>query len=220
MLALLDGADRRGLPVSELVDRIREGIARRARPEAILGVVQDRTEQLQGADEVVRRCAQAGITVRNRERVIVRLADSLAQGVAPGDIMALLPAVRGDGDVESIAHAAEVMGRLERKGFATDETRDVVAAAVAEGWAADRMDELVGLFLEADFMRVPSDEASALLRDGIREKKQPPGLLRKMEQAAEDAQGHGRASGHATGHDRGASEEQHGKGRKKPKKQK
>jgi len=213
VLALLDGADRRGLPVRELVDRVREGIARRASARAILGVVQDRVGQLERADDIVRRCAQEGVPVRNRERVLVRLADSLAQGVAPGDIMALLPAARGHGDVESVAHAAEVMGRLERKGFSTDETRDVVAAAVAERWPTDRMDELVGLFLEADFMRVPTEELVDLLREGIHDKKQPPGLLRKMDETASKSHGWGRHKGRPTGRGRGAAKGGSGKGR-------
>jgi hypothetical protein len=223
-LALLDRTDRRGLPVSALTNRLREGIARKARPTAILGVLEDRLASLERADEVVRRCAQQGIPVRDRERALVRLADSFALGVTPGDVTDLLPTARqGKTDLDGIARAAEVMGRLERKGFPPRDTRDVVASALAESWSADRMEGLVGLFLEADMLRLSPDETREALVEGIREKRELPRLEEKIHHAAEDR---GEKATDAGG-TRGSSEErrdkgkgQRGKGKDKDKKPK
>ena len=174
-LALLDRAERGGLPTSMLVNRIREGIARRAEPKAVLGVVEDRLQQLERADDVVRQCAASGIAVRDRERSLLTLADAFAQGVTPGDVLAILPAAaEGKRDVETIARAAETLGRLARKGFPPKDTRDVVSAAAA-AWPADRLDDLVGLFLQADALRLAPDEAREVLLQEVRDKKKDPG---------------------------------------------
>lgn len=174
-LALLDRADREGLPTSMLVNRIREGIARRAEPKAVLGVVEDRLQQLTRANDVLQQCAARGITVRDRERSLLTLADAFAQGVTPGDVLALLPpAAEAKRDVETITRGAETLGRLARKGFPPKDTRDVVAAAAA-AWPAERMEDLVGLFLQADALRLSPEEARDLLLQEVRDKKRDPG---------------------------------------------
>jgi hypothetical protein len=190
-----------------LTNRIREGIARRAEPRAILGVLEDRVANLEKADDVLRRCAQQGIPVRERERSLVRLADSFAEGVTPGDVIDLLPAAKGRGDVENVAHAAEVMGRLERKGFSPDETREVVVAAVAERWSVARMDGLVGLFLEADMLHLSPDETREVLIEGIREKRDGTKLVEKMRQTTKESERGERGERGKRGHGRDASEE-------------
>jgi hypothetical protein len=166
--ALLDRAGRQGLPASMLVNRIREGIARRARPAAILGVLEDRLGQLEKADEIVKHGAQRGLVVRERDRLLLTLADALAQGVTPGDVLELVPsAARGKGDLESVARGAETLARLARKGFPPRETGEVVGAAVANAWPPDRMDDLVGLFLQAEALHLPPDEMRERLLEEV-----------------------------------------------------
>jgi hypothetical protein len=171
-LALLDRAGRGGLPVSMLVNRIREGIARRAEPKAVLAVVEDRLGQLEHADGVLDACGQKGVPVRDRERALLTLADAFAQGVAPGDALLLIPpALQAKADAFGVAKGAETLGRLSRKGFPVKDTRDVVAAALAAAWSAERMEDLVGLFLEADSLQLSRDEARELLLQVVRDKK-------------------------------------------------
>jgi hypothetical protein len=213
-LALLERTDRRGLPVSALTHRLREGIARKAEPKAILGVLEDRLAHLERADEVARRCAQQGVPVRDRERALVRLADSFAQGVTPGDVTDLIPAAApGKTDLDAIARAAEVMGRLERKGFPPRDTRDVVASALSESWEPDRMEGLVGLFLEADMLRLSPDETREALVTGIREKKELPRLEEKIQDAAEDRGQSARDEAPGAAASGGSSEERRDKGK-------
>jgi hypothetical protein len=171
-LALLDRAGREGLPVSMLVNRIREGIARRAEPKAVLAVVEDRLGQLQRADDVLDRCGQQGLPVRDRERSLLTLADAFAQEVTPGEALELIPpALQAKADAFSVARGAETLGRLSRKGFPVKDTREVVAAALGAAWPADRMEDLVGLFLEADSLQLSRDDARELLLQVVRDKK-------------------------------------------------
>ena len=51
-LGMLERANARGLPASALVNRVREGMARRAEPSAILDVLSGRLSDLERADDV------------------------------------------------------------------------------------------------------------------------------------------------------------------------
>jgi hypothetical protein len=185
-VAMLDRAERRALPTAALTNRIREGIARHVEPKAILDVVQDRLADLERADDAVRECAQRGIAVRDRERSLLRLADAFTLGVKPGDVAVLIPAAAaGRGDLETVAHAAEVVGRLGRKGFTAGDTREIVAAAIAAAWTPERLDGIVGLLLEADALHLSLSDARELIVEGIREKKDGPALVAKLKRAAE-----------------------------------
>jgi hypothetical protein len=184
-LGMFERAIARGLPASALVNRVREGMARRADPSAILDVLSGRLSDLERADDMTRRCAQEGITVRDREHSLMRLADSFSMGVTPGDIGSVLPAAaRASRDLETVSRAAEVMGRLGRKGFPPRDTRDVLAAAAAAGWTRGQMDGLVDVFLEARRLGVAREKTSQLLAQGILEKKEPAGLVAAMKKSS------------------------------------
>ena len=184
-LGMLERANARGLPASALANRAREGMARRAEPSAILDVLSGRLSNLERADDMARRCAREGITVRDREHSLLRLADSFSMGVAPGDVGSLLPAAaRANRDLETVSRAAEVMGRLGRKGFPPRDTRDVRAAAAGAGWSRGQMDGLVDVFLEARRLGVARDKTSQLLAQGILEKKEPAGLVAAMKKSS------------------------------------
>jgi hypothetical protein len=204
-LAMLERANARGLPASALANRIREGMARRAEPSAILGVLSDRLSYLERADDMTRRCAKEGITVRDRERSLMRLADSFSMGVTPGDIVSVLPAAaRASRDLESVSGAAEVMGRLGRKGFPPGDTRDVLAAAAAAGWTRDQMDGLVAVFLEARRLGVAPEKARQILAEGILEKKEPAGLVEVMKRSSSTPPSSGPSSSGSAKGGRGA----------------
>jgi hypothetical protein len=79
------------------------------------------------------------------------------------------------------------MARLDRKGFPPRDTRDIVAAAIAAAWPPDRLDGLLGLFLEADALHLAPDEVRSVLVEGIRQRKEGPSLVDKMRRAAEEA---------------------------------
>lgn len=209
--AALQRAERGSLPLEALTNRLREGIARRAEPRAILGVIEDRLAQLEKADDIVRRAARQGLVVRERERALVRLADAFATGVRPGDVLDLLASARGTGiEIDRLARGAEVLGRLERKGFPADETRDVVGAAVAAAWSAEQMDEIVGFYLEADVLHLSAGETKELLVEGIREKKAGQRLADGLRRAADAGRA---AKSGSRGLEKGAPAERRGGGR-------
>jgi hypothetical protein len=187
-LAMLDRADGHGLPASTLVNRIREGIARRAQPSAILGVLTDRLADLERADEVTRRCAKEGITVRDRDRSVVRLADSFSMGVTPGDVVTVVPAAaRTRRDLDAVSRAAEVMGRLTQRGFPPADTRDVLAAATGAGWTREQLDGLVDVYTEAQRLGVGKEKVRQILAQGIRDRKEPSHLIEDMKESTKAA---------------------------------
>ncbi len=184
-LAMLDRAEAGGLPTSALANRIHEGMARHAGPATILGVLSDRVGDLEKADDIARRCAREGIAIRDRERSVLRLADSLSMGVTPGDVLSVLPAAsKANRDLESVSRAGEVMGRLGQKGFPPSETRGIVASATAAGWTREQMDGLVLVFLEGQRLGLSKERLRQALADGIREKKEPSGLVDDLKRNA------------------------------------
>jgi hypothetical protein len=216
-LAMLDRAEARGLPASALANRIREGMARRAEPSAILGVLTDRLSDLERADDMTRRCAKEGIAVRDRDRSLMRLADSFSMGVTPGDVVTVLPAAsRAGRDLESVSRAAEVMGRLGQKGFPPADTRDVLAAATGAGWTRDKMDGLVDVFLAAQRLGVAREKMHRILAEGIRDKKDPASLIEDMKRNTKsDSSSHSSAQSHSpTSPSSGSSTSGSGKGGK------
>jgi hypothetical protein len=183
-LALVERATGGGLPAPALVNRIREGIARNAAPEVILAVTQDRLSDLERADAVVHSCAQQGIAIRDRDHSIEKIADSFTQGVKPADVTSLIPsAKKGTNGLETVAAGAEVMGRLDRRGFPPSDTREIVAAAVGAGWPSSRMDKLVDLRVEAAARHLSPKEAHDVLVAGILGKKEDASLQKDMRQA-------------------------------------
>jgi hypothetical protein len=198
-LATLDRAEGHGLPASALVNRIREGIARGAQPSVILGVLTVRLADLERADEVTRRCAKEGITVRDRDRSVMRLADSFSMGVTPGDVVTVVPAAARTGrDLETVSRAAEVMGRLGQRGFPPADTRDVLAAATGAGWTREQMDGLVAVYVEAQRLGVGRERMRQILVEGIRDRKEPSHLVEDLKESAKAASAsHPSASSHS-----------------------
>jgi hypothetical protein len=187
-LATIDRAKGHGLPASALVNRIREGIARRAQPSVILGVLTDRLADLERADELTRRCAKEGITVRDRDRSLMRLADSFSMGVTPGDVVTVVPAAARTGrDLETVSRAAEVMGRLGQRGFPPADTRDVLAAATGAGWTREQMDGLVDVYVEAQRLGVGRERMRQILVEGMRDRKEPSRLVEDLKGSAKAA---------------------------------
>jgi hypothetical protein len=217
-VGMIERANARALPASALTGRIREGLARGAEPSTILGVVSTRLTNLERADDMARRCAQQGIPVRDRDRSLVRLADSFSMGVTPGDVLSVLPAAgRGSRDLEGVSRAAEVMGRLRGKGFPPGDTREVVGAAMGAGWTRSQMDGLVDVFLEARRLGVGPEKSRQLLTEGIGAKKEPAGLVEVVKgsarsDAASDAGASPRSSGGGGSRPPGAGSPKVGKG--------
>jgi hypothetical protein len=214
-LAMLDRAEGQGLPASTLVNRIQEGIARRAQPSAILGALTDRLADLERADAVTRRCAKEGITVRDRDRSVIRFADSFSMGVAPGDVVTVVPAAaRAGRDLETVSQAAEVMGRLGRRGFAPAETRDVLAAAIGAGWTREQMDGLVDVFLEAQRLGVGRERMRQMFAEGIRDRKDPSHLVEEVKRSTSAATAHSATESHSAGSSAHGSSSPPGRGGK------
>jgi hypothetical protein len=196
VLATLERAEASGLPASVLESRVREGLARHAEPAAIQRVLDRALGELATADGLARRGSGQGITVRDRQGSLTRLADSLAMGVTQEDVASLFPAAAGaKRDLDSVSRAAEVMGRLARQGSPAADTREVLRAALAAGWTRDQMDGLVDVFATARHLGVPRGKTRQMLADGIRNGR---GLDRLSEEVKAGAKAAGATSAAAS----------------------
>lgn len=198
-LALLDRADARAIPAGYLADRIREGLARRAAPADIVAVVGDRLADLERADGVARRCAERGIPLRERDQSLVSLAQSFSLGITPDDVLTIAPAsANANRNLASIAHGAEVMGRLGRAGMAPAVTRGALAAAMERGWSRHDIDDLPALFAEARQRHIDASEAGRILADGIRANKDHSSLLEDASSNPSSSSSHEPSTSHSS----------------------
>lgn len=207
----LERAGSRQLPVSVLENRLREGLARRATPATILHVLGDRQADLVRADDVARRGSSQGVGPRDRTSSLVRLADAFSMGVPPADAQTLVPAAaRAGRSLDDVSRSAEVMGRLARLGFRPPDTREVLQAALVQGWARPRLDGLVGVFVAARGRGLAPGQVRELLVAGIQARKEPGDLSQDVEAAEAAKATSGAAGGGAGAAKAGASGEQGG----------
>ncbi len=173
----LERAESRQLPVSALENRLCEGLARHATPATILQVLDDRQAGLVRADEVARRGSSQGVGLRDRTSSLVRLADAFSMGVPPAEVQVLVPAAaRAGRSLDDVSRSAELMGRLARLGFQPADTREVLQAALVEGWTRPRLDGLVGVFVAARGRGLAPGRVRELLVAGIQARKEPAEL--------------------------------------------
>jgi hypothetical protein len=131
-------------------------------------VLSDRLAQLVTADEIARRCAPVGTTGR-RDAALSRLADSLAMGARPDGVLSLVPSDPGTRrPLDGVSHAAEEMGQLAGRGFASAQTRGTLQAALEARWSDGRMDGLVAAFVEARGVGIGTGAARRRFAEGIR----------------------------------------------------
>ncbi len=218
-LAALDRAATQGLPASMLENRIREGIARHAPPATIQRVLDDRLSALEQADAIAHRCDSTRVARPGREHALARLADSFAMGVSPKDLAGLLPPGEGPRrDLEGVSHAAEVMGRLARRGIAPADTRGTLGAALEVGWTHEQLERLVDVFQDVRRLGLPPHDADRWLGESVREKTPPERLVEaakgKMKTVAAAGNGpRGKSgSGPRATHGRSGASSPHGAG--------
>lgn len=107
---LVDGAAQSGLPTKVLVGKIREGLAKGASPELIVGAVQRLTRDLGEANQFLRAQRRPGAS----SALLQAVAETHAAGVAWESATPLMAANADEG---RLTRAFDVLAELARRGY-------------------------------------------------------------------------------------------------------
>ena len=123
---LVDAAERAGLPVELLVDKIREGLAKGVPPQRITFAVRSLDESLKGAQ----REAAPHLPGKPPAPVLKAIVDAHALGCKPADLEVVLKAAAPKG-LPVATRAVEVLAELAQRGYPTAQAAHTVAEIAA-----------------------------------------------------------------------------------------
>jgi len=168
VLSLLDSANKKDLPVEFLVNRVKEGIARKANFEAIIKVINQKIEKLKLADELIKDCLDKGIKAKNLDYSRQVLGELLERGLSADDFKDLSNlAILRKMDLEELTEASEVLVKLIERGIPVEYAKEVVTLALIKKMDIKRMEKTANLFLEANIMRISLEETKEIIVEGI-----------------------------------------------------
>src|SRR5262249_60204295 len=141
-------AKRRGLPVGPLLEKVKEGLAKRVPPARIAGVAERLAGELATSRDLVRRAEQKGIRVESRgerERATEAVADALGKGVSPKELEDLSRGIARSSERATMSRlqaGAQVTADLVSMGLSPGDATETVGAAVTRGLSQRDMERL------------------------------------------------------------------------------
>ena len=136
-LALVRGADARGLPVGPVADKLYEGALKHVPGPRILAAMRTVVNRLEAAQRLLDQATRLGASGRPAATDLERVAGALGDGVAPGQLVELTAAAgAAHRPVSRVAAAARTLDRLRAMGVYLPEAATALAAAVRAGWGA------------------------------------------------------------------------------------
>jgi hypothetical protein len=145
LLGPVDEAGTKGLPVTPLTSKIREGLAKGVPPARIIPVVRQLVTHLESADILVRE-VQPDSDPIGREGAVTLLAESIGGGVTPEEVRAIVRQAEQDGGVqlspEALASAAKSLSFIKEASLSADDGTTVVVEAARRGYRNEEMLDL------------------------------------------------------------------------------
>lgn len=172
-----EAAGARGLPVAPLMNKIREGIAKKHDAKQIELVVSQRIVHLETADGIVRE-VEPGAAGALRESALTVLLDALESGLTADEIRALQQQLGQAPPAQDLAGAAKGLAFIKEARLPVNEGTTVMAEAIRQRFRSFDMQDLGREIKrrEADYR---SGRASLrALRDAIARGTRPDVLLR------------------------------------------
>jgi len=178
-------ARRHNLPMRPVLDKVKEGLAKRVPPERIVSAASRISRELATAHELIQRAERQGVRVekaRTREKAVEAVADALARGVSPSDVERLsrhvAGASRGAEAMALLDEGVEVTADLVSMGLSPQDAVETVAAAISQGLNRHDVKRLrKGLARELKDGASPAEGAQRLreeIRSGWRGDDRPP----------------------------------------------
>lgn len=167
-------AGARGLPAEALLDKIREGLAKRVattRLEQVLTALRNQMETASALEQELRSRGAGGPAVGGHQRSMEVLAEALGRGVTADEVRTIARGLRvatGKVEAQALAYGAKGVALLKEGGLAPDTSTSLMTTALRHGL---RPTELLALARE---IKTQGHE----LRDN-------PSRLRAIQQALE-----------------------------------
>jgi len=177
LLDVVAQAKRQDLPAGPVLDKVKEGLAKRVPPARIAGVAERLASELATSRDLVRRAEQKGIRAESRgerERATEAVADALGKGVSPKELDDLSRGIARSSERATMSRlqaGAQVTADLVSMGLSPRDATETVGAAVTRGLSQrdiERLRERLGQELK----RGGSVETGAKrLRDAVRSER-------------------------------------------------
>src|SRR5262245_2704699 len=177
LLEAVAQAKRQDVPVGPVLDKVKEGLAKRVPPTRIAGVAERLTGELATSRDLVRRAEQKGIRVESRgerERATEAVADALGKGVSPKEVEDLSRGIArpgGRATMSRLQAGAQVTADLVSMGLSPRDATETVGAAVTRGLSQrdiERLRERMGQELKRGGS---AENGAKRLRDAIRSER-------------------------------------------------
>src|SRR5262249_21802711 len=177
LLDVVAQAKRQDLPVGPVLDKVKEGLAKRVPPARIAGVAERLAGELATSRDLVRRAEQKGIRVESRgerERATEAVADALGKGGAPKELEELSQGIarsRERATMTRLKAGAQVTADLVAMGLSPHDATETVGAAVNRGLSQhdiERLRERLGQELKRGGS---ADTGAKRLREAIRSER-------------------------------------------------
>ncbi|PYM32865.1 MAG: hypothetical protein DME17_19730 [Candidatus Rokuibacteriota bacterium] len=140
LLEVVTEAKRHDLPVGPVLEKVKEGLAKRVPPERIVNAASRMSSELATARDLIRQAEREGVRVakaRQRERAIEAVAEALGQGVPPSEVAKLSRKVAGAapraGTMSLLDEGVEIAADLVSMGLSPQDATETVAEGISQG---------------------------------------------------------------------------------------
>src|SRR5256712_5296602 len=191
LVSLLDvvaRAKRQDLPVGPVLDKVKEGLAKRVPAVRIAGVASRLSGELATSRDLVRRAERDGIRVEaagERQRATEAVADALGKGVPPEEMEKLSRQVARSGARATMSRlevGTQVTADLVSMGLSPREASETVGAALVRGLSRRDIEGLRERLGQAMKRGESADAGAKHLREEIRsERPEKADKLEKMD---------------------------------------
>ena len=179
LLEVVAEVKRNDLPVGPVLDKVKEGLAKRVPAERIVRAASRISSELATARDLIRQAEREGVRAekaRKREKAIEAVADALGRGVPPSEVAKLSRQVassaRREGAMSLLDEGIEVTADLVSMGLSPQNATETVAAAISQGLGRHDIERLrKGLARELKRGASP-EEGARRLREEIRSGRQ------------------------------------------------
>jgi len=192
LLYVVAEASRQGLPAAPVLDKVKEGVAKRVPPERIASVASRIRVELATSRDLIRRAEQEGVRVEAAEArgpAVEAVADALGRGVPPTEVEALARHVAHSGPHQAtmsrLESGAQVTADLISMGVSPRAASETVATGLARGWSQRDLERLRERLAQELRRGESPEEGAQRVREQIRSERPDtrvdPGLDRGRE---------------------------------------